>query len=215
MNITNQDLREMVIKMASSVELALQKCLDTDASIDEVQKVEDEVNQYHTALDDAVFKYTALRHPAARDLREALAIMKINTDLERISDQCINIKRYWEDVEESYAEVLSMKDEVSYMVKSAMDSFVQSNIDLAKKVITHDKKVNQLNKDLAKSFLKKMKTEMIPFDEGHAVVRVVKNLERIGDLATNISEDVIFLESGADIRHQPQKEVKKKNRDQK
>jgi phosphate transport system protein len=208
--ITPQDLREMVIKMASSVEAILQKCLAPDASIDEVQEIEDEVNLFHTTLDDTVFKYIALRHPAARDLREALAIMKINTDLERISDQSINIKRYWDDVEKNYPEVFSMKDEVFYMVKSAMDSFVHSDIELANKVIAHDKKVNQLNKDLAKSFLKKMKTESMAFHEGYAVVRVVKNLERIGDLATNISEDVIFLESGADIRHQPQREEDKK-----
>lgn len=205
----------MAIKMASSVELILQKCLAPDASIDEVQKIEDEVNQFHTSLDDTVFKYIALRHPAARDLREALAIMKINTDLERISDQSINIKRYWDQVEKNYTEVFSMKDEVTYMVKSAMDSFVQSDTELAKKVITHDKKVNQLNKDLAKSFLQKMKTEAMAFDEGYAVVRVVKNLERIGDLATNISEDVIFLESGADIRHQPQREEDKNVEDKK
>lgn len=205
----------MAIKMASSVEQILQKCLAPDATINEVQKIEDEVNQFHTSLDDTVFKYIALRHPAARDLREALAIMKINTDLERISDQSINIKRYWDQVEKNYTEVFSMKDEVTYMVKAAMDSFVQSDTELAKKVISHDKKVNQLNKDLAKSFLQKMKTEAMAFDEGYAVVRVVKNLERIGDLATNISEDVIFLESGADIRHQPQREEDKNVEDKK
>lgn len=210
MNITTHDLREIVVKMAASVESILQKCLAPDASVDEVQKLEDEVNQFHTSLDDTVFKYIALRHPAARDLREALSIMKINTDLERISDQSINIKRYWDDVDKNYPEVFSMRDEVVYMVKGAMDSFVQSDVKLAEKVIAHDKKVNQLNKDLTKNFLQKMKTDTMAFDEGYAVVRVVKNLERVGDLATNISEDVIFLESGADIRHQPQREDDKK-----
>lgn len=215
MNISTTDLREMVIKMAASVESILQKCLAPEAKIDEVQALEDEVNQFHTSLDDTVFKYIALRHPAARDLREALAIMKINTDLERISDQSINIKRYWDEIEKSYPEIFSMKDEVVYMVKGAMDSFVQHDIELANKVIAHDKRVNQLNKDLAKGFLQKMKTEAMAFDEGYAVVRVIKNLERIGDLATNISEDVIFLESGADIRHQSQRELGKFIEDEK
>lgn len=202
MDLSPRHLRDEVVKMAASVESVLSRCLDEQTTIDQLLVIEDKVNNFHTSIDDNVFKYIALKHPAARDLREALAIMKINTDLERIADQAINIKRFWDSLEGQYSELVQMKNEVVFMVKNCLDSFIQHDIELAQRVITHDSKVNQLNREIARVFVKKMKTDGLLFNEGYSVIRIVKNLERIGDLATNISEDVIFLESGADIRHQ-------------
>lgn len=202
MDLSPRHLRDEVVKMAACVEAILSRCLDEQTLLEQLLKLEEKVNHFHTAIDDSVFKYIALKHPAAKDLREALAIMKINTDLERMADQAINIKRFWDSVDGQYTELVQMKNEVLTMVKQCIDSFVQHDTELAQKVIAHDTKVNQLNRDIAKNFIHKMKNDGLIFDEGYSVIRIVKNLERIGDLATNICEDVIFLESGADIRHQ-------------
>lgn len=209
MDLSPRHLRDEVVKMGACVEATLSRCLDEQTLLDQLMALEDKVNLFHTTIDDSVFKYIALKHPAAKDLREALAIMKINTDLERMADQAINIKRFWDSITGQYGELLQMKNEVLYMVKNCLDAFVQHDIQLAQKVIDHDRKVNQLNRDIAKNFVNKMKNDGLPFDEGYCVIRIVKNLERIGDLATNICEDVIFLESGADIRHKGQRTLDK------
>lgn len=209
MDLSPRHLRDEVVKMAACVESTLSRCLDEQTLLEQLLELEDKVNLYHTTIDDGVFKYIALKHPAAKDLREALAIMKINTDLERMADQAINIKRFWDSVSGQYSELYQMKNEVLYMVKNCLDAFVQHDVQLAQKVIEHDSKVNQLNREIAKNFVNKMKSHGLPFDEGYSVIRIVKNLERIGDLATNICEDVIFLESGADIRHKGQRTLNK------
>jgi phosphate transport system protein len=89
------------------------------------------------------------------------------------------------------------------MVKDALDSFVRNNIKLATDVIQHDQEINALNRDIVKFHIDQIKNNEISFDEGYSIIKISKNLERIGDHAKNIAEDVIFLESGSDIRHNP------------
>lgn len=205
MEINTKMLREELTKMASLVESVLGHCLDDNFSLEQLIELEKKVDHYHTDVDDHVFKFIALKAPTARDLREALAIMKINTDLERMSDQAVVIRRFWDTFETSYKDVFRMRDDVIVMVKNCIDSFVRHDLALAHQTISDDSHINTLNKELAQRFIEFMKNEQISFEEGFAVIRVIKNLERIADLATNISEDVIFLESGADIRHQGQR----------
>lgn len=201
MDISPRTLRDELTQMASIVESVLHKCLDDETPLETLVQLEKKVDQYHTKIDDSVFKFIALKQPAARDLRQALAIMKINTDLERMSDQAVVIKRYWNSFETPYKEVIRMSEEVNTMVRAALDSFVLHDTPLARKTIEDDQKINQINRDLAHKFINLLKEDAIPFEEGFAVIRVVKNLERIADLATNIAEDVIFLEVGEDVRH--------------
>jgi phosphate transport system protein len=202
MEISTKILREELTKMATLVESILAHCLDDEVSLDQLLKSEKKVDDYHKHIDDLVFKFIALKAPAARDLREALSIMKINTDLERIADQSIVTKRYWDTFDTPYREVLKMREEVAGMVSQCLNSFTHHDINLAESTIKQDQLINQINKSLALKFITLMKEDKLLFDEGFAVIRVVKNLERIADLATNICEDVIFLESGADVRHQ-------------
>jgi phosphate transport system protein len=91
--------------------------------------------------------------------------------------------------------------EVNLMVKNALDSFVRSNTKLATDVIHHDQEINTMNRDIVRNHINQIKNNEISFDEGYSIIKISKNLERIGDHAKNIAEDVIFLESGSDIRH--------------
>lgn len=201
MNLSSEELRQEIIKMSALVEKILVLALDRKALHDEVFAIENEVNQYHKSIDDNVFKYIALKTPIARDLRMALSVMKINAELERMADQAVSITHWGLKVKGQYPIINTMTTEVLQMVKSSIDAFVQADVRKATDVIQRDQNINDLNREVIKIFLGRMQTGEITFDEGFSIIRVAKNLERIGDLTTNIAEDVIFLVSGDDIRH--------------
>ncbi|OUR95379.1 phosphate transport system regulatory protein PhoU [Halobacteriovorax marinus] len=201
MNITSSDLREDILKMASIVESNLEQALRVEVELKDVFVLENEINKFHTSIDDSVFKYIALKTPAATDLRIALSVMKMNSELERIGDQAVNIKRNLKRIAKLHPSIDSLSEEVKMMLRNSIDAFVKHDSKLATDVIHHDQEVNDLYRDIMKTFIGQIKADFIDFDEGFSVIRLAKCLERIGDLSTNIAEDVIFLESGTDIRH--------------
>lgn len=204
MDISPKDLRDNILKMASLVEASLSAALNLDKGLEEIFELERKINEFHMLIDDACFKYIALKSPTAKDLRTAIAVMKINAELERIGDQSLKIKRQYQTVGKENLPIKNMALEVNIMVKNALDSFVRSNIKLATDVIQYDQEINTLNRDIVKNHINQIKNNEIAFDDGYTIIKISKNLERIGDHAKNIAEDVIFLESGSDIRHNPE-----------
>jgi phosphate transport system protein len=211
MEITTKDLRDQILKMASVVEASLSGAINIEKSFEDIYDLEKKINEYHMSIDDACFKYIALKAPHAKDLRTALAIMKINADLERMGDQALKIKRHQMSLAKENLQIKNMALEVNLMVKNALDAFVRSNIKLATDVIEYDEEINTLNRDIVRSYIQQIKNNEITFDEGYGIIKISKNLERIGDHAKNIAEDVIFLESGSDIRHNPEFKGSKKD----
>lgn len=211
MEITTKDLRDQILKMASVVEASLAGSLNLEKSFEEIYELEKKINEYHMSIDDACFKYIALKAPHAKDLRTALAIMKINADLERMGDQALKIKRHQIALPKENLQIKNMALEVNLMVKNSLDAFVRSNIKLATDVIEYDEEINTLNRDIVRNHISMIKNNEISFDEGYGIIKISKNLERIGDHAKNIAEDVIFLELGSDIRHNPEYKTPKKD----
>ena len=211
MDICARDLREHILKMASLVEASLSGSLSQDKSMEDIFALEKKINEFHILIDDACFKYIALKSPTAKDLRTAIAVMKINADLERMGDQSIKIKRHQVGIGREVLQLKNMALEVNLMVKNALDSFVRSNTKLATDVIHHDQEINAINRDIVRDYINQIKNNVISFDEGYSIIKISKNLERIGDHAKNIAEDVIFLESGSDIRHNPEYKTPKKD----
>lgn len=210
MEITTQHLRDQVLKMASIVEASIAGSLNLDKSFEDIYELEKKINEYHISIDDACFKFIALKAPHAKDLRTALAIMKINADLERMGDQALKIKRHQLSMGKENLQIKNMALEVNIMVKNSIDAFVRSNIKLATDVIEYDEEINTLNRDIVRQYINQIKNNEIQFDDGYGIIKISKNLERIGDHAKNIAEDVIFLELGSDIRHNPEfKQAKK------
>jgi phosphate transport system protein len=201
MDICPKDLREHILQMASVVEASLAGSLNPDKSLEDIFSLEKRINEFHMLIDDSCFKYIALKGPTAKDLRTAIAVMKINADLERMGDQSLKIKRHYLKIGREVLQLKNMALEVNLMVKDALDSFVRNNIKLATDVIQHDQEINALNRDIVQFYITQIKNNEISFDEGYGIIKISKNLERIGDHATNIAEDVIFLESGSDMRH--------------
>jgi phosphate transport system protein len=211
MDISPKDLRDHILKMASLVEASISGALNLDKSMEEIFELERKINEFHMLIDDSCFKYIALKSPAAKDLRTAIAVMKINADLERMGDQALKIKRQYMTIGKEILQIKNMALEVNIMVKNALDSFVRSNIRLATDVIEYDKEINLLNQNIVRHHVNQIKNNEMAFDEGYAIIKISKNLERIGDHAKNIAEDVIFLESGSDIRHNPEFKNAKKD----
>lgn len=197
--------------MASLVEASLSGSLNLEKSMEEIFELERKINEFHMIIDDACFKYIALKSPAAKDLRTAIAVMKINADLERMGDQSVKIKRQYMSIGREILQIKNMALEVNIMVKNALDSFVRSNIKLATDVIEYDQEINSLNQNIVRNHVNQIKNNEMGFDEGYTIIKISKNLERIGDHAKNIAEDVIFLESGSDIRHSPEFKMSKKD----
>ena len=210
MDICARDLRDHVLKMASLVEASLAGSLNLDKTIEDIFELEKKINEFHMLIDDACFKYIALKSPTAKDLRTAIAVMKINADLERMGDQSVKIKRHQIIIGRDILQLKNMALEVNLMVKNALDSFVRSNTKLATDVILHDQEINAINRDIVRNHINQIKNNEVSFDEGYSIIKISKNLERIGDHAKNIAEDVIFLESGSDIRHNAEYKIGKK-----
>ena len=210
MDISPKDLRDHILKMASLVEASLSGSLNLEKSLEDIFELERKINEYHIMIDDACFKYIALKSPAAKDLRTAIAVMKINADLERMGDQSLKIKRQYISIGREILQIKNMALEVNIMVKNALDAFVRSNIKMATDVIEYDQEINAINRDIVRHHVNQIKNNELGFDEGYTIIKISKNLERIGDHAKNIAEDVIFLESGSDIRHNPEFKTGKK-----
>lgn len=202
MNITSQTLINEIIEMSVVVEAIVLKCIDMKVEREQLEELENNVNNFHMKIDDECFKYIALKQPHARDLRIALSVMKINAQLERVADESYNLRRYFKSLTVPSPKIRHLHEQVRKMLRGALDSLVAGNISLATEVIKSDKLANELNREIMQEYVERMKNNEISFDEGLAGIRVAKNFERIGDLSTNIAEDVIFIVSGSDIRHQ-------------
>ena len=147
--------------------------------------------------------------PAATDLRFILAVTKINADLERVGDQAVNIAERVMDMVELPAvelpvDIARMATAVSAMVRRALESFVEGKAELAQAVLEMDHVVDRMKDEAFIVLVRKMNEEPQVTQQAIDALLVARNLERVADHATNISEDVIFWVLGADVRHHAQ-----------
>ena len=173
----------------------------------EVQGMETQVNQLHIDIDEACIELIALRQPAAVDLRFITAAMKINADMERIGDQAINIVERAEVLLtvpplKPLIDIPRMADIAQEMLKASLDAFVNGDDELALETIRRDDEVDQLKDQVFRELLTFMMADPTTIPRAMELILVSRHLERIGDHATNICEDVIFMVKGKDVRHQ-------------
>jgi phosphate transport system protein len=149
----------------------------------------------------------ALRQPTAADLRFIAAAMKINTDMERIGDQAINVTERAEFLltvppVKPLIDIPRMADIAKEMLRDALDAFVNGNDQLAYDAIKKDDLVDQLKDQVFRELLTYMMADPTTIPRALDLILVSRHLERIADHATNICEDVIFMVKGKDVRHQ-------------
>lgn len=206
-----QQLKNFLAAMGGYVEESLKQA--TQALIDRnpnnhenVEKIEQKINECHLQVDQTCMNLLAKLSPFASDLRLILACYKMNNDLERMGDHARNISRgtsqYLSKKEIPHEkDFLQLINETRTMVKEALDSFVNKDIPKAKEVLLRDDVVDELKNSLTIKMKELMKKDSACVDSALDFILFARNLERIGDLATNIAEDVIFITSGDDVRH--------------
>jgi phosphate transport system protein len=205
-------LKETVLRMGGLAEkmthLAVQALVERNREIlADAKEMEQQVNQLHIDIDEIALEMIALRQPTATDLRFITAAMKINTDLERIGDQAVNIVEQAESllavpVLKPLIDIPRMAEIAEEMLKAALDAFVGGDDELAYRTIQRDDDVDNLKDQIFRELLTFMMADASTISRAMELILVSRHLERIADHATNICEDVIFMVKGKDVRHQ-------------
>ncbi|MCM3879628.1 MAG: phosphate signaling complex protein PhoU [Vicinamibacterales bacterium] len=207
-----ETLKERLLAMGGLAEdrvrTAVQGLVERDSDlIDEVLNGDTPVNELHIEIDDLCLKLLALHSPMAADLRAVMAAIKINSDLERVGDMAVNIgeaaRRYISHPPvKKLMDIPRMATTAQRMLREALDSYVRGDIPLAQRVLDQDDELDTLKTQVFRELLTYMLQDTATIEPALDLILISRHLERIGDHATNIAEDVIFMVSGRDVRHQ-------------
>jgi phosphate transport system protein len=172
----------------------------------EVTASEIEINVREVKIEEECLKILALHQPVAVDLRRTATVLKINTELERIADLAVNIAERTISLTEYPdfeipARLERMFIRASDMVHEALDAFVDQNVDAARDVCRRDDEVDEYNRQVIDDLLDIMRSRPDLVEAAVHFFSVCRHVERIGDCATNIAEDVIYLVEGEIARH--------------
>ena len=207
-------IRQSLLRMGGMVEemvaRATQALLDRSAALSrEVIRQDDVVDLLELEIDEACHSVLSRKQPTAVDLRFLVAVMKINSDLERIGDSAVNIAQSVEQLLEQpplgapapYIDLPHLSRLVQAMVRDSLDAFVRRDANLARAVCGRDDEVDDLYKQIFHELLELMVADPRTVSPALHRLLLARNLERIADHATNISEDVIYYVEGRDVRH--------------
>ena len=211
-NTELESLRNQMLSMGGAVEQQLTSAINAllQMNTGEAQAIIDrdaEINQMEMLIDDACATIIARRQPTASDLRLVIAIIKVNTDLERIGDEAAKIAQQTIRMSDdgisptNFAEVRQIGGLVGGMLQQALDAFARLEVEQAVDVVRGDEEVDRqygsAMRSLATFMLEDSRKIGVILNEMWAL----RSLERIGDHATNIAEHLVYLVKGADVRH--------------
>ncbi|OHD15162.1 MAG: phosphate transport system regulatory protein PhoU [Spirochaetes bacterium GWD1_27_9] len=206
------ELKESLISQANTVEKMIEKSIkgliDKNGDLlKEVLEVDEKlVNTLELKIDETCTNLIALYHPEAKDLRTVLMISKMTSDLERIGDCAVNISEsalYLIDKPQvkPYIDLPRMADEAIKMVKDSITSFINENVELAKNVCERDNIVDDLRDQILRELITYMFSDPSTIERSLQLLRIANNLEKVGDISTNISEETIYMAKGKVIKH--------------
>lgn len=205
------NVKQDLLRMGSEVERMIADSMRSlverdDALAEEVRRHDEEIDQLEKAIDETCFSILATQQPTAVDLRFLVAVMKITNDLERIGDSAVNIVRSAFKINaepplKPYIDLPAMAEIAGRMTHDSLDSLVNRDSELALDVCQRDQKLDDLYKQLFRELLTFMIEKPETVSRALHLLLVARNLERIGDHATNVAEDVIYYVEGRDIRH--------------
>jgi phosphate transport system protein len=206
-----QELKKRLLSMGALVEERVHRAVRalTERNVSDAEAViagDDEVNELQIEIDDRCIKVLALQQPMATDLRLITSAIKINSDLERIGDQAVNIaesalKVITKGTLKPPPDLLRIAEIAEAMTRDSLDAFVRKDPALARAVILRDDEVDRLKDKIFGELLAAMVAEPQGIPQAFSLILISRNLERIADHATNIAEDVIFLVEAKDVRH--------------
>jgi len=205
-------VRERLLRMAGRVENMIEQSMkalvERDAELAKATIICDhDVNQDEIDLDALCLDLLARRQPMASDLRFIILTMKMVTDLERIADLAVNICERAIDLAHKkaigpYQNIPHMAVLVRSMIHDAIDAFVERDVEKARMVISLDDEVDELYHVVFRALLNVMRDDTTVVHRGIKLQSVAKYLERIGDHATNLAEQIIHMIEGTDVRHE-------------
>jgi phosphate transport system protein len=205
------DLKKLILTMGGYVEKALDEATQALIKRDverfkNVHQIENKINEDHVRVDNQCMAFLAKQGPVARDLRLIVSLIKINTDLERMGDQSVNIAHTGKDYLtrtpiRELTDIEQMSGFARQMVKESLDCFVREDAVQAQKILLMDDEVDRLKRKVFDDLLAYIKLNPDNAAGALDLILIARNLERMGDHATNIAEDVIFVSTGKDVRH--------------
>lgn len=202
-----QDLLRMGGIVEQMIDHATRSLLERDNELaDVVLEQDQEVDLLEIEIDEQVNRVLVRNQPAAIDLRFLVAVMKINNDLERMGDSAVNIAQSVQKLNKEpplkpYIDLPRMSEAAQRMVRNSLDAFVNRDAALARKVLTDDDEIDALYRQIFRELLTFMIEDPKTVSRALHLLLIARNLERIADHATNISEDVIYYVEGRDVRH--------------
>ncbi|MBN1257641.1 MAG: phosphate signaling complex protein PhoU [Planctomycetes bacterium] len=206
-----EKLKKRLLALSAVVEenlqLAIRAVENRDAALaEEVCERDSKVDGMEVEVEEECLKILALHQPVAVDLRFIVAVLKMNNDLERIGDQAVNIAHKVQHLCNSEEVSINfnfqaMFKRVQKMLHNALDSLINLDSELARTVCAMDDEVDQMKHEMPEEIFALIKDNSENVKSLFALNGVVRNLERIGDLASNIAEDVIYMVEGNIIRH--------------
>lgn len=208
-------LEKRILDMGSLCETMIQKAVQalierSEPLSQEVFRLEIDANRMHIEIDDVAIKLMALHQPMAGDLRFLACAMKVNSDLERIADMAVNASQtgYYHLFKEppvpQLAMITRMAELAQHMLRNSLEAYARRDVALAQRVLAEDAEEDRLKAQALTDLIALIRTEPTRSEAFVELILLSKNMERIGDHATNIAEDVIFMVLGKDVRHQEQ-----------
>ena len=209
------ELKERLLWMGSLAERAVHQgvhsVLDSDEQLAKrVLDEEDAINELQIEIDDRVVQVLALHQLMATDLRLVLAVSRINNDLERIGDQAVNIAQSAVRIlrhprVKPYVDLPRMSEVAEEMMRDSLNALVRRDVELAQKVLAMDDQVDHYRDQIFRELLTYMMGDSSVVFPAFELILVAKNLERIGDHAKNLAEELYSLAEGRSLRHNARK----------
>ena len=209
-----EELNRKLLEMGGLVESAIHRSVcslveQNKELAEQVIREEPKINKMEMEIDGMATRLLALRQPVARDLRFLTSALKINTDLERIGDLAQHIAErslslMHHPLVKPMTDIPKMAALVQSMLLKCLDAFVNGDDALARSVLLADDEVDRLRDAVYAELLETMQKDPGIVPAAVDMIFIARNLERIGDHATNIAEDVVFLVKGVDVRHRAQ-----------
>ncbi|MGC9188687.1 MAG: phosphate signaling complex protein PhoU [Sulfurihydrogenibium sp.] len=207
-----KEIRERLINMAELVENMIENSIKAIIEhnpeyLKYVETNEDIVDKMEVENESLIITTMARYQPEAKYLRFLVMDLFVNRDLERLGDHAENIKEHAQSILQKpkikeYVDLPVMTEISIQMLKDAIKSFIDMDTDLAREVIKKDDEVDLLEEQIIRELYTYMVEDPTTIKVGLRLIDVVKNLERVADIATNLAEEVIYMKEGKMLRHQ-------------
>jgi len=210
-------LKEHLLVMGGRAEAIIHKSIEAlqrrDAALAREVFADDRViDRMEIEVDEQCVALLALQQPMARDLRFILAALKISNDLERVGDHAVNIAEGAERLADQpllkpLVDIPRMAQLAAGMLKDALNAFVRGDAETARRLVRRDDEVDQLNHQVFRELLTFMIEDPHTISRAMELILVSRNLERVGDMATNVAEEVVFMTEARIIKHHAEEQA--------